>query len=108
VASQALGDLGFPPAANFGGHAQVVRLLQSSGENVLESVGGMLADLHSKRLIADYQLKKRDIETLKAGQSAVEMSISIIDDIETFMKDDQRKSDACMSLSLVYRNITGK
>src|SRR4051794_17750249 len=65
VASQALGELGFPPAANQNGHFQVVRLLQDSGENGLATVGGMLGDLHSKRLIADYQLKKLDVETLR-------------------------------------------
>ncbi len=108
VASDTLAKLGFPPARNSKGHTQVVRLLAQSGENRLQVVGGLLGDLYTKRLRADYQLDKPDVENLNSGKAAVETSIAIIDDLERFMEDADRKSAACTQLSRCYKSITGK
>jgi uncharacterized protein (UPF0332 family) len=108
VASQTIENLGFPPPKGANAHKQVAQLLQESGENELQSLGGMLGDLHTTRLLADYRLDRSDVETRRSGQSAVETCIQIVDGLEQFMADAARKSAAHAHILPHYSLITGK
>jgi hypothetical protein len=106
--SQVMTELGFPPAENALGHNQTVRLLQQSGDPILETAGGLLGDLHTLRLRADYNLKRTDVEKMKAAQAAVETAGSIFDDLDAFMGSPARRSAVTIVLSSRYKAITGK
>ncbi len=103
-----MAELGFPPAQNAQGHNQAVRLLQQSGDPILEAAGGLLSDLHTLRLKADYQLKRADVEKMNAAQAAVETATSIFDDLDAFTNDLARRSAVITVLTSRYKTITGK
>ena len=65
-AVRALDELGFPPARNANGHAQVVRLLQQCGDSTLAGAAGILGDLHGNRIKADYELHRLDVDRIQA------------------------------------------
>ena len=101
-------DLGFPPAENAQGHNQTVRLLQQSGDPTLQAAGGILGDLHTLRLKADYNLKRTDVEKMKVVQAAIETATSIFDDFDAFTGDSARRSAVTIALGPRYKTITGK
>jgi hypothetical protein len=107
-AAQTLDELGFPPAKNSLAHNQVVRMLQESGDEALQTAGGILGDLHGDRLKADYDLRRADIEKRKAAQAAVETAMAIFDDFNEFMNDTSRRSGVATNLKPQYNFITGK
>jgi hypothetical protein len=106
--SQILGQLGFPPAENAQGHNQTVRLFQHSGDPALEAAAGLLGDLHSLRLKADYQLKRTDVEKMKVAQAAVESADSIFGDLDAFLIDPARRSAVTATLGPRYHLLIGK
>jgi hypothetical protein len=106
--SQILGELGFPPAENAHGHNQTVRLFQQSGDPALEAAAGILGDLYTLRLKADYQLKRTDVEKMKVAQAAVESADSIFGDLDAFQGDPTRKSAVTATLGPRYNLLTGK
>jgi len=106
--SQVLDQLGFPPAENAQGHNQTVRLFQQSGDPMLEATAGLLGDLHTFRLKADYQLKRTDVEKMKVAQAAVESADSIFDDLNAFLGDPARRSAVTATLGPRDRSLTGK
>jgi hypothetical protein len=106
--SQILDQLGFPPAENAHGHNQTVRLFQQSGDPELEAAAGLLGDLHTLRLKADYNLKRTEVEKMKVAQAAVESADSIFDDLNAFLSDPARRSAVTATLGPRYRSLTGK
>ena len=106
--SQVLDQLGFPPTENAQGRNQTVRLFQQSGDPTLEAAAGLLSDLHTLRLKADYQLKRTDVEKMKVAQAAVESADSIFDDLDAFLGDPARRSAVTATLGPGYRSLTGK
>jgi hypothetical protein len=106
--SAVMTELGFPPAENAQAHIQTVRLLQQSGDPMLEAAGGLLGDLHTLRLKADYNLRRTDVERMKVAQAAVETATSILDDFDAFMAHPVRKSAVTNALMSRYKEITGK
>jgi uncharacterized protein (UPF0332 family) len=107
-ASHLLGTLQFPPAENPQGHIQVVRLLQQSGDRARETAGGLLGDPHGDRILADYHLKRTDVETRKAAQAAVEIANLIIDELNTFAADQIRRTAVAATLKPLSKELTGK
>jgi hypothetical protein len=108
LASQALVELGFPPAGSSHGHMHVIRLLQQCGDAALECAGGLLGDLQGSRLKADYELQRVDVEKIKAAQAAVETAYLIFGEIEAFMADGARKAIVAGVLKQRYAMITGR
>jgi uncharacterized protein (UPF0332 family) len=106
--SKALDELGFPPAESAPGHKQAVELLQQSGDSVLAAAGGLLGDLYESRRLADYKLQRSDVEKRSAAQSAVEIALSIFEDLDSFLADQTRRSAVCATLKPRYKRITGK
>lgn len=106
--TQILGDLGFPAAVGPQVHGNAVRLLQQSGDNALQIVGGLLSDLHGDRIKADYDLERKDVEKMTAAQSAVETAVSIFKDLDGFAADLARRSAVTAALNPRYKQITGK
>lgn len=107
-ASQVLAKLGFPLAKNANGHQQAVRLLQQGADGVLETVGGLLGDLHADRIRADYDLQRSGVENLKAAQVAVEIAASIYGDLDAFLADENRKSAVTEAVRSIYTTLTGR
>ena len=107
-AVRALDELGFPPARNANGHAQVVRLLQQCGDSTLAGAAGILGDLHGNRIKADYELHRLDVDRIQAAQAAVETARSIFDDVRSFMSEAPRKARVIENLKDRYSTITGK
>jgi len=108
VASQVLGALQLPPAENPQGHIQAVRLLQQSGDPALETAGGLLRDLQGDRIIADYHLKKTEVETVRAAQASVEIAVFVIDELDAFAADPVRRTAVAATLKPLYKGLTGK
>ncbi len=108
VASQVLDALKLPPAEDPQGHVQAVRLRQQSGDPALATAGGLLGDLHSDRIIADYQLKRADVETFKAAKASVEIATFIIDELDAFAADPARRTAVTATLMPLYKGLTGK
>jgi uncharacterized protein (UPF0332 family) len=108
AAVQALTEIGFPPAGSSNTHKQIVLMLQKCGDEELGVTGGILGDLHSNRLKADYELRRTNVEKLTAAQAAVETAAEIFADVDTFMKNDDRRSGVAAVLASQYRSITGK
>ena len=108
VASQVLNALQLPPAENAQGHVQAVRLLQQSGDPTLETAGGLLGDLHGDRILADYQLKRADVEPIKSAQASAEIAVFIIDELDAFAADPARRTAVTATLRPRYKGLTGK
>jgi uncharacterized protein (UPF0332 family) len=106
--SKVLGDLGFPPAESAKGHFQAVQLLQRSGDEELETAGGLLGDLYTLRRRADYELQRTDVEKLSSAQKAVETALSIFQDLDSFLADRSRESALTACLKPLYKGITSK
>jgi hypothetical protein len=86
----------------------VVRLLQRCGDDTLEAAGGLLRDLHTDRIRADYELERTDVETRRAAQTAVELADSVFTDFDTFMANPARKAAVIETLKPLYPRITEK
>ena len=95
VASEAIKGLGFPPIRHTNAHQMVAQLLQNSGDNEVEPLGGMLGDLHARRVLADYQLDKPDVETLKSGRLGSRRPFSSSMGWNVPGRRSQEISDAC-------------
>jgi uncharacterized protein (UPF0332 family) len=107
-ASKTLGELGCPPPSGPQGHEHTVRLLQRCGDAELEATGGLLSDLARCRRDADYHMSKTYVEKLKNAQANHESALSIIKDLENFMKDGERRAVVAPILKLRCKEITGK
>jgi uncharacterized protein (UPF0332 family) len=77
IADQLLSDLGLGAPANPSAHAEVSRSLFESGEPDASKAGGMLKDLHSARIRADYHLNKSAWASQRAAMLAVEQAREI-------------------------------
>jgi uncharacterized protein (UPF0332 family) len=106
--TKVLRELGFPPAESAEGHFQAVKLLQRSGDEKLEIAGGLLGDLYTLRRHADYELQRRDVEKSTSAKKAVEIALSIFEDLDSFVADQSRAAAVTACLKPLYKGITGK
>jgi len=104
-ASLVLGELGFKVIENHKGHAHAVRILQRSGDVLLEAAGGLLGDLHAGRIKADYNLSVTAIEKMTAAQVAIETSKTLIDDLDSFRADPSRKAKVISVVTPIYNQL---
>lgn len=87
------------------GHGQVANYLSNSGDLEMQKVGSQLADLHSKRIRADYRMDRRDVENPKTAQALiaqVNMMIQTLDACRSEPKFSQIKS----AIETYQRQIT--
>src|SRR5438874_3874549 len=62
VTVELFAGLGYPLSASSNGHNNAVQLLQSSEDDELKEVGGLLGDLRTDRNHADYDMKRKSVE----------------------------------------------
>jgi uncharacterized protein (UPF0332 family) len=89
---QVLGELGLPPSEASTAHQEVIRLLQQSGDDDLAGTGGLLDDLRTDRLKADYKLRDQTADKRPTAQLAVETAQSVFKDLDSFMESSVRRS----------------
>jgi hypothetical protein len=91
IARRALEDIGVKVGSN---HGHVWRLLQVSGDEIVEDAGDMLTGLHSERVHADYHLDSGERADIVAARLAVEKAQEIVRLLEIVgsAKDDIRRS----------------
>jgi hypothetical protein len=78
VGVEILSEMGFRISKGSACHADVWDRLSNSGDSIIGSVGVKLADLHSKRILADYRLTRKEIENRITAQALVEVARAMI------------------------------
>lgn len=87
-----LSGMGFTISGSPGGHGDVWRRLQNSGNVELTAAGSQLADLHSYRVKADYRLKDRRAENKANVCGHIEQAKRIIEAIEQSCSGPKRQN----------------
>ena len=82
VGAEVLSGMGFRISTGAGGHGDVWKRLQNSGDEDLTLAGSQLADLHSSRVKADYRLKDGNAEKQENVRVHIEHAQKIIHAIE--------------------------
>jgi len=91
VAVAELEKLGFRIPKGPQGHANVQRRLFGSGDLVTEKAGPKLQTLYTRRLHADYQLDRSDVENSRLAQALVEQADRLIHDIRQSVSDPGKR-----------------
>lgn len=76
-----LKEMDFNIARNSSSHEEVTRHFNNSGDNDLIKAGSKINDLRTRRLHADYELNRKDVEKKQNSKMLVQMSIRLIDTI---------------------------
>lgn len=72
-------------------HTRIVQLLQNSGDQELEGIGGRLGDLRAVRNRADYNMEPHhSVDRAVNARTHVETANDIIKEINHFLNDDSR------------------
>ena len=94
AASDLLADLEYDCPRNGKAHSLVPQFLQASADVDAQLAGGLLSDLHSERVKADYRIRDAGVETLSYGKAGVETASTVLHHLEAFKK-------ACESAEVV-------
>ena len=92
-----LNEMGFKILQNSEAHKEVYRHLNNSGDDDLKKVATKIDHLRTKRLHADYRLKRSDVESKENAKLLVQSAERII---ETMKKCSQGKDR-----NLIIKNI---
>lgn len=84
-------QLGFRVAKGPNGHKDVQYRLGNCGDKDVERVGSQLADLHSKRIEADYRLNRSNIENPKNASLAIKIVDRMIETLKTCQTEPRRQ-----------------
>ena len=79
VGVEILGSMGFRISTGPAGHAEVHRLLNNSGDPEITKVGSQIGDLRSKRIEADYRLRRSSVENKKTANALVKQAGKMIE-----------------------------
>ena len=90
VAVELLDGMGFPVNQGPGGHGDVQRHLNNSGDMDLQHVSSQLVGLHGKRIRADYHLDKKDVENPKTARALVTQAFQMIETLDRCCSGEQR------------------
>lgn len=89
-ANEILTDLGFRTFKNAKGHKQTQFRLNNSGDDDIIQVGSKLTDLETKRIRADYQLNRTDVENPKTAKAIVLDVDRVFSALESFRNTPER------------------
>jgi len=77
-----LREMGFPIVQNASAHEEVYYHLNNSGDDVLVKAASELHDLRTKRIHADYDLNRPDVEKKENARMFVQQAARLIESIE--------------------------
>src|SRR5687767_13640233 len=78
VAAQLLRGIGCPPGKGGAAHGDVQKFLGSCGDPAIAATATDLGSLHSRRIRADYQMDKTDVESPANALAVVRHADSMI------------------------------
>jgi hypothetical protein len=107
IAADVLREMGFHVPRSAYGHGDVQRWLGNCGDREVEAVGSQLAGLHSKRLRADYDLDKTDVERPKTAQAVVKQADKMIKVLES-CRTGQKREQVIQAIREWKRKTTKK
>ena len=107
LAKSLLDQLGSGPPRNANAHVFVQHRLANCGHVHAIEAGQLLGDLHTDRLTADYNLRKREVETISYARAAVVAARRIQNLIESCEHDEDRQQMR-IGLAEYERRISGK
>jgi hypothetical protein len=90
VAVEILEGMAFRINKGPGGHGDVQHHLNNSGDVDLEHVSSQLGDLQSKRIRADYQLDRPDVENPKTAHAIVIQASQMIETLDRCCSGERR------------------
>jgi uncharacterized protein (UPF0332 family) len=86
-----LKGMGFRVSEGPSGHGDVQRCLSNSTQKNIQRVGSQLADLHSRRVQADYRLDRKEIENQKNAQALVIQAQKMIQTLDDSLTGPTRE-----------------
>ena len=86
AAADLLADLECECPRNGKAHNLVPQFLQASANGDAQTAGGLLSDLHSERVRADYRIQEIRVETLSYAQAGVETASAVLRHLEAFRR----------------------
>src|SRR3990172_9293049 len=91
VGAETLARMGYKISTGPGGHGDVWKRLQHSGDEELTVAGSQLADLYSNRIKADYRLEDGKAENQANVRGHIELAKKIVDAIERSCSGPKRQ-----------------
>ena len=107
VAVETLTEMGFRVSRGPAGHGEVQNRLLSSGDTEVMRVGSQLADLHRRRIQADYRLDNVDVERLKTVRALIEQAGKMINILDA-CRTDPRRNHIIVSIQDWERKVSGQ
>jgi len=101
-----LETLGFIIPQGPGGHGEVPRRLQNSGDADLEVVGRQLENFHRQRIHADYRLDNREVEGVNTARLWVIQAGQLIQRLDACLADQTRRARVKQSIREWERKIS--
>ena len=90
VGAEILSELGFRISKGSACHADVWNRLRNSSDLDVSKVGIQLAELHSQRILADYRLNRREVESRVTAQALVETARRMIKTLDECRREPKR------------------
>ena len=82
VSLEIMEKMGFPRSDFSRNHGTVRYYLSNSGNTDCKRASTRLSDLHTKRIHADYQMHRNDVENRKTVQALVRQALEVIQTLE--------------------------
>lgn len=106
VAVEVLESMGFRISKGPGGHGEVQNRLSNSGDSEAIRVGSQLADLHNRRIQADYRLDRTDVENVRTARALVEQARRMIQTLDE-CRSEPRRAQIVAAIEDWERKISG-
>ena len=90
VAAEHLEAMNFRISKGPAGHGEVQHHLNNSGDMDLQHVSSQLGELHGKRIRADYQLDRQDVENPKTARALVAQASQMIETLDRCCVGERR------------------
>ncbi len=85
-----LRQMGFSIVQNASAHEEVYKHLNNSGDDELAKAASKMNDLRTKRIHADYELNRFDVEKQKNARMLVQQAARLIETIEKRCNGEKR------------------
>lgn len=85
-----LKEMGFSIVQNASAHEEVYQHLNNSGDDELAKAASKMNDLRTKRIHADYELNRPDVEEKKNARMLVQQAVRLIATIEKRCHNESR------------------
>ena len=107
VAAEALEKAGYHPLQGPAGHADVANAFtHNDASPKLAEVGRTLSILHSRRIVADYLLRRTNVEEPRNAETCLQYATRVIEALDHFSRPDNIQE--LRSLVLAWQEIKRK